>query len=552
MFNNHKSSVLLVFLLSGTLLFYTFGQEEYLNNPSLDEGLTVYQNIQIPYYWYSCQMWSDPDYFNGEGSLNPVDGTVFARMRTRAFDYYDGGYHDPSTTEYMVNRLVNPIEANNCYRFTVYLAYTPDVESNTYLDDKTSHPLRFEIRATNDSCPSSMDEIETYPKLAVTNRLVENNSFERYELNFTVQDSFFRFLLVRPIWDTNYIPTEYNGIIAVDNMSLRRLRYVDPLPQNILYYKRIPPLQLRAADGYSWEWSPSESLSNPFIKDPIMLAYDSMYVVTIRDEAGCPVYQRFNIVYICDTIYKTDFFRDVDIYYHPDDEQHLSASNGVDYQWDETVTGLSDYHIQQPVITDHFVSITVAIHDNSDDHCLFYERFQMIYNCDSIISGIETVFFDTILYGEEIILDPGEGTLYRNWTPPEGLSQENILTPVASPKEKTIYTVGIIRDYNYTSCVYNKYFHIELDLEIPNVITPNDNNGYNDVFKIPGLSENAEITIFDKSGKIIFKEKPYNESNWWKGTYLDSNMKVPSGNYWYILEDFERGETFTGFILVVR
>lgn len=67
----------------------------------------------------------------------------------------------------------------------------------------------------------------------------------------------------------------------------------------------------------------------------------------------------------------------------------------------------------------------------------------------------------------------------------------------------------------------------------PKFFTPN-NDTYNDVWEIKGLINypEAEVTIFDRYGKLITKLSATNQS--WDGT-LNKNL-LPASDYWYVLK----------------
>ncbi|MDP3681047.1 MAG: T9SS type B sorting domain-containing protein [Flavobacterium sp.] len=67
----------------------------------------------------------------------------------------------------------------------------------------------------------------------------------------------------------------------------------------------------------------------------------------------------------------------------------------------------------------------------------------------------------------------------------------------------------------------------------PKFFTPN-NDSYNDVWEIKGLINypEAEVTIFDRYGKLITKLSATNES--WDGTFNKNLM--PASDYWYVLK----------------
>ncbi|WP_184549515.1 gliding motility-associated C-terminal domain-containing protein [Mucilaginibacter sp. FT3.2] len=79
---------------------------------------------------------------------------------------------------------------------------------------------------------------------------------------------------------------------------------------------------------------------------------------------------------------------------------------------------------------------------------------------------------------------------------------------------------------------------ISADLQIPNIITPN-NDGKNDVFKIVGLESypGSQLTIFNRWGNEVYRADNY--KNDWNGSGL------AEATYFYILNRKERSGQFT-------
>jgi len=76
---------------------------------------------------------------------------------------------------------------------------------------------------------------------------------------------------------------------------------------------------------------------------------------------------------------------------------------------------------------------------------------------------------------------------------------------------------------------------------VPEIFTPN-NDGVNDLFEIKGLKNypNAEITVFNQWGVVVYKSNGPYSNNWggWneeKGKSTD-RMVLPEGVYFYVLD----------------
>ncbi|MFC2090834.1 gliding motility-associated C-terminal domain-containing protein [Bacteroidota bacterium] len=79
---------------------------------------------------------------------------------------------------------------------------------------------------------------------------------------------------------------------------------------------------------------------------------------------------------------------------------------------------------------------------------------------------------------------------------------------------------------------------IAAQLLIPNVFSPNG-DGTNDyfIFKHQSIKE-FKITISDRFGRIVYREKVDNIYEWegWRGTVLNSDRAAPEGQYFYVIE----------------
>ena len=87
-------------------------------------------------------------------------------------------------------------------------------------------------------------------------------------------------------------------------------------------------------------------------------------------------------------------------------------------------------------------------------------------------------------------------------------------------------------------------------IEIPDVITPN-NDGFNDTWKIKNIDmfPNAEVFVFTRWGKLVFKSKNL-AANPWNGTY--KGKLLPSDSYHYILHLNDGSKPRSGAISIIR
>jgi gliding motility-associated-like protein len=75
--------------------------------------------------------------------------------------------------------------------------------------------------------------------------------------------------------------------------------------------------------------------------------------------------------------------------------------------------------------------------------------------------------------------------------------------------------------------------------ELPNVFTPND-DGLNDAFLSKNLNdaiEKVDMKIFNRFGLLVYQTS--DPAINWKGTYKNTNTRVPTGVYYYICDVYE-------------
>ncbi|MDD4149879.1 MAG: choice-of-anchor L domain-containing protein [Bacteroidales bacterium] len=86
-------------------------------------------------------------------------------------------------------------------------------------------------------------------------------------------------------------------------------------------------------------------------------------------------------------------------------------------------------------------------------------------------------------------------------------------------------------------------------LEIPNAFTPNG-DGINDTWEIKNIDmfPNASVQVFNRWGQVIFETR--SNEQLWDGT--SSMGDCPTGTYVYIIELFNRAESYSGYISLVR
>ncbi len=210
------------------------------------------------------------------------------------------------------------------------------------------------------------------------------------------------------------------------------------------------------------------------------------------------------------------------------------------YQWDTTpeqttpeATGLiaGSYTV---VVTDINGCNTSGSADISEPEPIIIDYSVNIASCPDSEDG-----------GITITVEGGTGPYYFLWS-------DGVVTQNRANMKPGNYTV-IVTDQNAcsmsleTEVIFTGSFDC---VEIPNIITPN-NDGYNDTWIIKNITlyPDAEILVFNRWGKLVFRTKNIAD-NPWDGR--SDGKPVPADSYHYILYLNDGSAPRSGVISVIR
>lgn len=139
----------------------------------------------------------------------------------------------------------------------------------------------------------------------------------------------------------------------------------------------------------------------------------------------------------------------------------------------------------------------------------------------------------TVIFGRSIRLR-ATGAVRYVWTPKDGLDNDSIATPLASPRVTTQY---IVRGVDAAGCVGIDTVEVRvatdpnLLVDIVDVITPNG-DGLNDFLHVKNIELYPQNTliIFNRWGQELLQKRNY--ANDWDGTI--NGKPLPTGVYFYI------------------
>jgi gliding motility-associated-like protein len=310
-------------------------------------------------------------------------------------------------------------------------------------------------------------------------------------------------------------------------------------------------IQLNAGGGTTYTWTPSSTLDNPNISNPIATpSVNTTYTVVVTDGNTCvdsssvtitvnplPVAVASGDTTICAA---TNAF--------------LSASGGVSYVWSPSGT-LNNSTISNPIAspstpTTYTVTVTdingcmddddVTVNINIQPEASFYVDDDNLTaaNCNGYEAELVNTSIDALSY--QWILPNGTTTNVTNPMVQFALAGTNTITLIAINNICSDTTV-----LNYESTAAQQILE-----SVPNVFTPNG-DGSNDCFDLGtdiDISECSKWLIFNRWGTVVFTNSGSNPC--WNGKKDNSGEEMPNGTYFIIIDI--AGEEYKGTITLIR
>ena len=167
------------------------GAQVSLNNPSFEDEP---QDATVPMGWFPCEMGSTPDILPGFWGVynESSDGETYIGLITR----------DDGTWENLGQRLSEPLEKGECYRFSLDLAH-----SKTYANYNL--PVRLRIWGGQTRCDKA--------QLLGDTKAIQHEDWETYQFKFNAKKKF-NYIIFEAYFMKGLF-MKYKGNILIDNCS---------------------------------------------------------------------------------------------------------------------------------------------------------------------------------------------------------------------------------------------------------------------------------------------------------------------------------------------
>ncbi|MFS8081812.1 MAG: PKD domain-containing protein, partial [Ginsengibacter sp.] len=260
-------------------------------------------------------------------------------------------------------------------------------------------------------------------------------------------------------------------------------------------------IQLNVSGGSTYAWSPSNTLSNPNIKNPIASPTSTTnYLVKVTDKFTC----KYNDSVLISIRPKNNFSISPDTSVCSKQSLQLLASGGDQYLWSPS-SYLNNQNIGNPIATvDTTITYTVLIIDNvCKDSAILSSKIMALP-----LPFISASKSNDITCSAPFSQLSATGGKNYSWSPAATLDNPTISSPKASPSATTLYLVTGTAENgckSFDTISIKVFFTLNRNFDIPNAFTPN-NDGLNDCFGVKYLGDikDFNFSIYNRYGQRVF------------------------------------------------
>ena len=299
-------------------------------------------------------------------------------------------------------------------------------------------------------------------------------------------------------------------------------------------------VQLNAEDGFAWDWSPTNGLSNPSSQAPFASPETTTtYEVLVTNICGSGTDQvTVNVI-----IPQTSVSPGGEVCFG--EVFTVSASGGESYLWQPSQFVANPQAAITAVSPPEDLLFTVTIIDEFG--CNEQQEVMVeVLPLPDVYAGPDQV---VDVWSEILLQGSASGTFW--WTESEFLSCTDCLSPAVFVEEPSWFELNQI-DENGCTGKDSVFVDVFFPVYVPNAFTPN-NDGINDIFfaKAEKLI-NYRMEIHDRWGELIFASEDPNEV--WDGSVNRGEYFAQSDVYvwtlWY--ETLDGPEQLQGHVTLVR
>jgi len=278
---------------------------------------------------------------------------------------------------------------------------------------------------------------------------------------------------------------------------------------------------------YTYTWNPGGGLNpGPSVADPLFTAYTTTTLtLTVSTPAGC--------------LGSDDILLNVvspDIISASPDTAICPGDTITLHVWGTQVSQLwrPAYYIDDTLSTDPNVypvaSVAYIVYGRDVNNCLDTQVVRVRVLPEAVVALPDSA---RIYPGESYQMDPGGNCLYFSWFPPLGLTDPDIMNPVATPDVNTRYFATGRTEYGCTARdSIDLYVNLDSEIDMPNAFAPGSgpNNTLRPVHR--GRVTLRSFSVYNRWGGKLYETTDVDAG--WDGSY--KGQPQPMGVYVYVVE----------------
>ncbi|HWB63358.1 MAG TPA: PKD domain-containing protein [Chitinophagales bacterium] len=304
-------------------------------------------------------------------------------------------------------------------------------------------------------------------------------------------------------------------------------------------------VQLTAAGGYLYAWTPAASLSNANVANPLASpTTNTVYVVTATNIHGCSSYDsavvtvEFPVTAVAQSPYNVCVGTPVELF----------SSGGEYYSW-SPVENINNPYTNDPFVTpDSTTTYVVTVGNDCFSDSAFVQV--IVHQLPVVDAGADT----TIWRGTFVYLHGTTPATNYFWNTSAYITNAFSLNTTALPSQTTWYTLFATDAFGCLNTDSVLVTVVEHDiLDIPTAFSPNG-DGVNDVFHIVrslGIEHLIDFSVYNRWGQKVFATDNINTG--WDGTA--EGQPAPLGVYvWMVVAQNGDGKEFVrkGNVTLIR
>lgn len=154
---------------------------------------------------------------------------------------------------------------------------------------------------------------------------------------------------------------------------------------------------------------------------------------------------------------------------------------------------------------------------------------------------------DSICLDELIVLNASSPNATYLWNTGDTTAS---IVPISTTEGWVSYIVAVTNICATVTDTSQVYYE-DCNIIIPNVFSPTNVDGNNDVFEIVGIENNpnTRLEVYDRWGTLVYENDNY--QNNWDGKHVKNGKPVSDGTYFYVIHVTRKDKHYSGTVTIL-